>query len=79
MQIGSFPVRIGLMADPDVLPLTAQIVDQTSFHSLWAPEHIVLISQSTSKYLIRKTGGSHYLRFRLIFLILSPRSRLPLP
>ena len=47
MQIRSSPVGIVLMADPDVLPLTAQTVDQTGFHSLRTPEHIVLTSQST--------------------------------
>lgn len=50
MQIGYFPVGIGLMADPDVLALTAPTVDQTGFHSSWAPEHFGLISPFTSKY-----------------------------
>ena len=56
MQIGYFSVGIGPMADPDVLAITAQTVDQTGFHSLWAPEHIVLIRQSTSKYPYTKDG-----------------------
>ena len=50
MKIGFFAVGIGPAADPEVLALTAQTVERGGFHSLWAPEHVVLIDQYVSKY-----------------------------
>lgn len=50
MKIGFFAVGIGSTADPEVITLTAQTTDQCGFHSLWAPEHVVLIDQYASKY-----------------------------
>ena len=50
MQIGFFAVGIGPSADPEMIALTARTVEQTGFHSLWAPEHVVLIGQYASRY-----------------------------
>ena len=50
MQVGYFAVGIGLGADPEVVGLTARTAEQAGFHSLWAPEHVVLLDQYTSKY-----------------------------
>jgi probable F420-dependent oxidoreductase len=50
MQTGYFSVGIGLAADPEVVSVTAQTAEQVGFHSLWAPEHVVLLDQYSSKY-----------------------------
>ncbi len=50
MQTGFIAVGIGLMAEAEAISLTAQLVEQTGFHSIWAPEHIVLLDQYASKY-----------------------------
>src|SRR5262245_35185039 len=50
MKIGYFAVGIGLTADPEILATTAQTAENCGFHSLWAPEHVVLIDQYVSKY-----------------------------
>src|SRR5713101_891594 len=56
MQIGFFAVGIGPSADPEIIALTARTVEQAGFHSLWAPEHVVLLSQYTSKYPYAQDG-----------------------
>ncbi len=50
MKIGFFAVGIGPSADPEIIALTAQTAERCGFHSLWAPEHVVLIDQYVSKY-----------------------------
>ena len=50
MQVGYFAIGIGLGADPEVVGVTARTAEQAGFHSLWAPEHVVLLDQYTSKY-----------------------------
>lgn len=50
MKIGFFAVGIGPAAEPDILAATAQAAETCGFHSLWAPEHVVLIDQYASKY-----------------------------
>lgn len=56
MKIGYFAVGIGIGADPEVVSVTAQTADQAGFYSLWAPEHVVLISQYASKYPYSQDG-----------------------
>ena len=56
MQVGYFAIGIGLGADPEVVSLTAQTAEQAGFHSLWAPEHVVLLDQYTSKYPYSSDG-----------------------
>lgn len=50
MKIGFFAVGIGPSADPEIVALTARTAEQCGFHSLWAPEHVVLIDQYASRY-----------------------------
>ena len=50
MQTGYFAIGIGPAADPEVVSVTAQTAEQVGFHSLWAPEHVVLLDQYSSKY-----------------------------
>ncbi len=56
MKIGFFAIGIGPAADPEVVALSAQTAEQCGFHSLWAPEHVVLLDQYTSKYPYSKDG-----------------------
>lgn len=50
MQTGFAAVGIGLMAESEAISLAAQLAEQAGFHSIWAPEHIVLLDQYASKY-----------------------------
>ena len=50
MQTGFIAVGIGLMAESEAISLAAQLAEQAGFHSIWAPEHIVLLDQYASKY-----------------------------
>jgi len=50
MKVGFFAVGIGSSADPELIALIAKATEQCGFHSLWAPEHVVLLEQYASKY-----------------------------
>lgn len=50
MQTGFIAVGMGLMAEPEVMSLAAETAEQAGFHSIWAPEHIVLLDRYASKY-----------------------------
>jgi probable F420-dependent oxidoreductase len=56
MQIGLFAVGIGPGSDPEIIALTTRTAEQCGFHSLWAPEHVVLIDQYSSQYPYSKDG-----------------------
>jgi len=56
MKIGLFAVGIGPSADPEIIALSARTAEQGGFHSLWAPEHVVLLDQYASKYPYSKDG-----------------------
>src|SRR5215831_9022199 len=56
MQIGLFAVGIGPSADPEIIALSARTAEQGGFHSLWAPEHVVLLDRYASKYPYSKDG-----------------------
>ncbi|MEM7469457.1 MAG: TIGR03619 family F420-dependent LLM class oxidoreductase, partial [Pseudomonadota bacterium] len=56
MKIGFFGIGIGLAADPEVAALVARSCDEAGYHSLWVPEHIVLLEQYSSKYPYAESG-----------------------
>lgn len=56
MKIGFAFIGPGLAADPEVISLIATTTEACGFHSLWAPEHIVLLDQYSSKYPYTKDG-----------------------
>ena len=58
MQTGFIAVGLGFMAESEALSLTAQLAEKAGFHSIWAPEHIVLLDQYTSKYPYSPDGKS---------------------
>ena len=73
MKIGYFAIGIGLAADPEILETMAQTAEACGFHSVWAPEHVVLIDQYVSKYPYRKMVAYPCRQPRLIFW--TPTSR----
>ncbi|MGH7963958.1 MAG: LLM class F420-dependent oxidoreductase [Candidatus Binatia bacterium] len=56
MQIGIFPVGLGLVADPELITLFARTAEHCGFHSLWAGEHVVFLKDSISKYPYAQGG-----------------------
>ena len=58
MQTGFIAVGLGFMAEPEALSLAAQLAEQVGFHSIWAPEHIVLLDEYASKYPYSPDGRS---------------------
>src|ERR1700757_1600097 len=50
MQVGYFAVGIGPMVDPEWIRTIATTVERLGFVTIWAPEHVVLLEQYTSKY-----------------------------
>lgn len=50
MHIGYMAIGVGLLANGETIGMTAQRAEQAGFHSIWAPEHIVLLDQYSSKY-----------------------------
>ena len=58
MQTGFIAVGLGFMAESEALSRAAQLAEQAGFHSIWAPEHIVLLDQYASKYPYSPDGKS---------------------
>jgi probable F420-dependent oxidoreductase len=56
MKIGFIAIGIGLAADPEVLRTIAQTTEECGFHSLWAPEHVVLFDQYSARYPYAEDG-----------------------
>ncbi len=56
MQTGYFAVGIGVTADPELIALAATTAETCGYHSIWAPEHIVLLDQYASTYPYSRDG-----------------------
>lgn len=56
MKIGFFAIGPGLAAEPDIIKLIATTAEACGYHSLWAPEHIVLLDQYSSTYPYTQNG-----------------------
>ncbi len=56
MKIGFFAIGAGLAAEPDIIKLIARGCEDSGYHSLWAPEHIVLLDQYSSTYPYTQNG-----------------------
>ena len=56
MKIGFFAIGAGLSAEPDIIKLIATTAEACGYHSLWAPEHIVLLEQYSSSYPYTQNG-----------------------
>ena len=50
MKIGLFSIGIGATAEPETIALVAETAESVGFHSLWAPEHVVLFENYASQY-----------------------------
>jgi probable F420-dependent oxidoreductase len=56
MQIGYFAVGIAATSDPEMIATAAGTAEECGFHSVWAPEHVVLFDQYASKYPYARDG-----------------------
>ena len=56
MQVGFFAIGLASTADPEALASAARAADDAGFHSIWAPEHVVLFDEYASKYPYAKDG-----------------------
>jgi probable F420-dependent oxidoreductase len=50
MDIGYFAVGIGPTVDPEWVKTVATTTERLGFSTIWAPEHVVLLEQYTSRY-----------------------------
>jgi hypothetical protein len=50
MKIGYFSIGIGPLTDPEWVRAAATTAERVGFSTLWAPEHIVLVDEFSSKY-----------------------------
>jgi probable F420-dependent oxidoreductase len=50
MKVGFFAVGIGTTVEPDVLRAVVTAAERLGFATVWAPEHVVLVEQYSSKY-----------------------------
>src|ERR1700691_6373604 len=50
MKVGYFAVGIGPFVDPAVIKLIATTTERLGFSTLWAPEHVVLLAEFSSRY-----------------------------
>ena len=56
IKIGFFAIGAGISADPEIIKLIARNCEASGYHSLWAPEHIVLLDQYSSTYPYTQNG-----------------------
>ena len=75
MDIGYMAIGVGLLANGETIGMTAQRAEQAGFHSIWAPEHIVLLDQYSSKYPY-SADGRIAVRPTMQFDILDPFATL---
>jgi probable F420-dependent oxidoreductase len=50
MKIGYFALGIGPLTEPAMIKTVAQTTERLGFSTLWAPEHVVLLSEYASRY-----------------------------
>ena len=68
MNIGFAFIGPGLAADPDIIKLIATTTESCGYYSLWAPEHIVLLDQYSSKYPYTQDGVMPFATMEIDFL-----------
>jgi probable F420-dependent oxidoreductase len=56
MKIGFGFIGAGMSAEPDVIATIATTCEACDYHSLWAPEHIVLLDKYAAKYPYTQDG-----------------------
>src|SRR5271154_5924434 len=50
MKVGYFAVGIGPLTEPALVKAVALATERLGFSTLWAPEHVVLLSEYSSQY-----------------------------
>lgn len=68
MKIGFAFIGVGLAADPDIVSLIAKTTEASGYHSLWAPEHIVLLEKYAAKYPYTQDGVMPFPSMEVDFL-----------
>ena len=68
MKIGFGFVGPGAAADPEVVSVIAKTCESCGFHSLWAPEHIVLLDKYAAKYPYTQDGVMPFETMEVDFL-----------
>ncbi len=68
MNIGFFGIGLGASARPEVIKTIARATEACGYHSLWAPEHIVLLDQYASTYPYSQTGRVPFADMQIDFL-----------
>ena len=68
MKIGFFAIGLGVAAEPDIIKLIATTAEACGYHSLWAPEHIVLLDQYSSTYPYTQNGRMPFENVNIDFL-----------
>jgi len=68
MKIGFAFIGIGLAADPDIVSLIATTTEACGYHSLWAPEHIVLLDKYAANYPYSQDGVAPFPSMEVDFL-----------
>jgi probable F420-dependent oxidoreductase len=68
MKIGFAFIGPGLAADPEIISLIATTSEACGFHSLWAPEHIVLLDKYAAKYPYTQDGVMPFPTMEVEFL-----------
>ncbi|MDA0824475.1 MAG: LLM class F420-dependent oxidoreductase, partial [Proteobacteria bacterium] len=56
MKIGFFGIGAGIAAQPEIIKLIAKSCEACGYHSLWVPEHIVLLDKYSSTYPYSQDG-----------------------
>ena len=57
MHVGFFAIGIAGTAERDALATAARTAEECGFHSIWAPEHVVLLDRFASKYPYSADGS----------------------
>tara|TARA_Y100000590_G_scaffold20176_1_gene23569 strand:+ start:1106 stop:1987 length:882 start_codon:yes stop_codon:yes gene_type:complete len=68
MKFGFGFIGPGLAAYPEIISLVAKTSEECGFHSLWSPEHIVLLDEYSSKYPYNPDGKMGFAPEEMDFL-----------
>jgi len=56
VKLGIFPPLSAPIATPEYLTITSKGFEEAGFHSIWAPEHVVLFAEHESRYPYSEDG-----------------------
>src|ERR1700719_48438 len=62
MRVGYFAIGMGPLTEPAMIKTVALATERVGFSTLWAPEHVVLLSEYASRYPYSDAGRYSYRR-----------------